>query len=65
MMSGNAAIVEGVAADKAGIGYVGIGYAAVDGKPVEGLKVLKLTADNTKTPTSLLIWQTLHPVHIL
>ncbi|MFO7636856.1 MAG: PstS family phosphate ABC transporter substrate-binding protein [Clostridia bacterium] len=52
MMSGNAAIVEGVMADIAGIGYVGIGYAAEGGNAKQGLKVLMVAEDASKTPTT-------------
>ena len=52
MMNGNAQIVEGVIADAAGIGYVGVGYAGKDGKPAEGLKVLKLAKDDSSTAVS-------------
>jgi len=44
-MNGNAQIIEGVLADQAAIGYVGVGYV-VDkstGKPMKGLKVLDIS----------------------
>jgi len=45
-MNGNAQIVEGVKADPAGIGYVGLGYVVDEnGNPVEGLTVLKVAKD--------------------
>ena len=46
-MNGNAQIVESVRNDKAGIGYVGIGYVKnEDGKVMDGLKVLALKTTN-------------------
>jgi phosphate transport system substrate-binding protein len=54
-MNGTAQIVEGVKQDKAGIGYVGIGYAVEkggEGKVVSGLKVLNLAAEAGKTAYS-------------
>ncbi len=54
MLAGNANIVEGVLADQASIGYVGIGYAAQDGAPVSGLKILNVAADeNSEAATPL------------
>ena len=45
-MNGNAQIVEGIIADKAGIGYVGIGYVYDDkGHLREGLNVLEVAKD--------------------
>ncbi|MBM7624957.1 PstS family phosphate ABC transporter substrate-binding protein [Sporohalobacter salinus] len=44
-MNGNAQIVESVKEDKAGIGYVGIGYVVKDGKVVNGLNVLNVAKD--------------------
>lgn len=46
-MNGNAQIVEGVIQDKAGIGYVGVGYVydQKSGKVRKGLKVLKVAKD--------------------
>lgn len=41
-MSGNAQIVEGVKADRAGIGYVGVGYTERDGKVIDGIAVLSI-----------------------
>ncbi len=52
MLSGNANIVEGVIADKAGIGYVGIGYAVDGGSAVKGLKILKVSKDANSAPSS-------------
>ncbi len=46
-MNGNAQIIEGVLADTAAIGYVGVGYV-VDrgtGKPMKGLKILNINRD--------------------
>ena len=45
-MNGNAQIVEGVLADKSGIGYVGIGYVyGENGELRNGLKVLNVATD--------------------
>jgi phosphate transport system substrate-binding protein len=46
-MNGNAQIVEGVMADKAGIGYVGVGYVVDQrsGKVRPGIKVLNVSKD--------------------
>ncbi|ADQ15429.1 PstS family phosphate ABC transporter substrate-binding protein [Halanaerobium hydrogeniformans] len=44
-MNGNAQIVEGILSDKSAIGYVGVGYTVDEGKPVEGLKIVKVAAD--------------------
>ena len=41
-MNGNAQIVEGIKSDRAGIGYVGLGYVMKDGKFTTDVKVLKL-----------------------
>ena len=43
-MNGNAQIIEGVLADEASIGYVGVGYVVdkTTGKPMKGLKVLNI-----------------------
>lgn len=46
-MNGNAQIIEGVLADTAAVGYVGVGYV-VDketGKPMKGLKILHIAKD--------------------
>jgi phosphate transport system substrate-binding protein len=39
-MAGNAEIVEGVKADRSGIGYVGVGYTQQNGKVIDGINVL-------------------------
>ena len=39
-MAGNAEIVDAVKADRAGIGYVGVGYTQQNGKLVDGINVL-------------------------
>jgi phosphate transport system substrate-binding protein len=45
-MNGNAQIVEGVTADKAGIGYVGVGYVVdAQGNVKKGIKILKVSKD--------------------
>lgn len=45
-MNGNAQIVEGVTADKLGIGYVGVGYVSdAQGKVKKGIKILKVSKD--------------------
>lgn len=45
-MNGNAQIVEGVTADKSGIGYVGVGYVAdAQGNVKKGIKILKVSKD--------------------
>src|SRR5690606_7058033 len=41
-MTGNAQIIEGVKADKAGIGYVGAGYVGHDPSVSQGIKILKI-----------------------
>ncbi|MBD1431358.1 substrate-binding domain-containing protein [Sphingobacterium sp. DN00404] len=41
-MTGNAQIIEGVKADRTGIGYVGAGYVAEDPIASQGIKVLKI-----------------------
>jgi len=41
-MTGNAQIIEGVKADRTGIGYVGAGYVAHDPVASQGIKVLKI-----------------------
>jgi phosphate transport system substrate-binding protein len=52
-MNGNAQIIEGIKADKGGIGYVGIGYV-FDGKGhvMERLKVLDVAKDASSQPVS-------------
>ncbi len=46
-MNGNAQIIEGVLADEAAIGYVGVGYVLdkATGRPMKGLKVLLIAKD--------------------
>jgi len=45
-MNGNAQIVEGVTADKEGIGYVGVGYVVdKSGNPRKGIKILKVSKE--------------------
>ena len=41
-MTGNALIIEGVKADKTGIGYVGAGYVGHDPSASHGIKILKI-----------------------
>jgi len=66
MMNGNAQIVEGVLADQAGIGYIGIGYAVDGGEVVPGLTVLKVATDENSPATTPLelenIMQGLYPI---
>jgi phosphate transport system substrate-binding protein len=55
-MNGNAQIVEGVIADKASIGYVGVGYVYDDnGNVRDGLTVLKVAQDDNSTPVDPLV----------
>jgi phosphate transport system substrate-binding protein len=55
-MNGNAQIVEGIIADKAGIGYVGIGYVYDDkGNLREGLNVLEVAKDTDSDPVTPLV----------
>jgi len=55
-MNGNAQIVEGIIADKAGIGYVGIGYVYDDkGNLREGLNVLEVAKDAASEPVTPLL----------
>jgi len=45
-MNGNAQIVEGVTADKLGVGYVGVGYVVdAQGNVKKGIKILKVSKD--------------------
>jgi len=46
-MNGNAQIIEGVKADEAAIGYVGVGYVVdkATGRPMAGLKILNISKD--------------------
>lgn len=66
MMNGNAQIVEGVLADQAGIGYIGIGYAVDGGEVVSGLTVLKVAMDENSPAASPLelenIMEGLYPI---
>ena len=43
-MSGNAQIVEGVKADRSGVGYVGVGYTQQNGQVIDGIAVLSIAA---------------------
>jgi len=53
MMNGTAQIVEAVKQDRAGIGYVGIGYVVDDqGKVISGINVLKITKAVDSPPVS-------------
>ncbi|WP_018247520.1 PstS family phosphate ABC transporter substrate-binding protein [Orenia marismortui] len=52
-MNGNAQIVEAVKADKSAIGYVGIGYAAKDGKAVAGLNVMNVNGATPLDPKNV------------
>jgi phosphate transport system substrate-binding protein len=54
-MNGNAQIVEAVRTDKAGIGYVGIGYVVDDkGEVISGIKLLDIAKDvNSPSVTPL------------
>jgi phosphate transport system substrate-binding protein len=55
-MNGNAQIVEGVIADKAGIGYVGIGYVYDDkGNVRNGLNVLNVARNAGSEPVTPLV----------
>jgi phosphate transport system substrate-binding protein len=54
-MSGNAQIVEGVKADRSGIGYVGVGYTQQDGKIVDGISVLSIAAKEGSDAVSPLV----------
>ncbi len=50
MMNGTAQIVEAVKQDRAGIGYVGIGYVVdKEGKVVSGINVLEIAKDSHST----------------
>jgi phosphate transport system substrate-binding protein len=45
-MIGNSHIVEAIKKDKAGIGYVGVGYIVDrEGKPIKGIKAIKIAKD--------------------
>lgn len=55
-MNGNAQIIEGVIADKSGIGYVGVGYVFDDkGNVRDGLKVLNVAPDASSEPVTPLV----------
>lgn len=51
-MTGNAQIIEGVKADKTGIGYVGAGYVAHDPAANTTIKILKIKEKPTSTAYS-------------
>ncbi len=51
-MTGNAQILEGVKADKTGIGYVGAGYVAHDPNANTAIKILKIKESPTSTAYS-------------
>lgn len=55
-MNGNAQIVEGIKADKAGIGYVGVGYVFDDkGQVMDGIHVLEVAKDAKSKPVTPLV----------
>jgi phosphate transport system substrate-binding protein len=54
-MSGNAQIVEGVKADRGGIGYVGVGYTQQDGHVIDGIAVLSIAPKEGSDPVSPLV----------
>ena len=54
-MSGNAQIVEGVKADRTGIGYVGVGYTQQDGKIIDGIAVLSIAEKDGMAAVSPLV----------
>src|SRR5690606_37834240 len=51
-MTGNAQIIEGVKADKTGIGYVGAGYVAHDPLATQRIKVLEIMEKKGDTAVS-------------
>jgi phosphate transport system substrate-binding protein len=52
-MNGNAQIVEGVKNDKAGVGYIGVGYVSTEeGKLYEGIQALDVAKDDKSTAIS-------------
>ncbi len=52
-MNGNAQIIEGIKAEKGGIGYVGVGYVYDDkGNVTNGLRVLDVAKDAKSKPVS-------------
>jgi len=55
-MNGNAQIVEGIKVDKAGIGYVGVGYVFDDhGNVAENITVLEVSKDANAKPVTPLV----------
>jgi phosphate transport system substrate-binding protein len=55
-MNGNAQIVEGIKADKAAIGYVGVGYVFdEEGKVTKGITVLEVSKDTKSKPVTPLV----------
>jgi phosphate transport system substrate-binding protein len=55
-MNGNAQIIEGIRAEKGGIGYVGVGYVYDDkGNVMQGIHVLDVSKDLKSKPVSPLI----------
>lgn len=55
-MTGNAQIIEGVKADRSGIGYIGAGYVDDDSENKQGIKVLRIKKSNDDiaySPTDL------------
>lgn len=44
-MTGNAQIIEGVKADRSGLGYVGAGYVSDDPQNKQGIKLIKIKED--------------------
>lgn len=55
-MNGNAQIIEGVKADKAAIGYVGVGYVFDDkGDVLDGIKVVEVAKDASSEPVTPLV----------
>ncbi|MBE8719803.1 PstS family phosphate ABC transporter substrate-binding protein [Sphingobacterium pedocola] len=51
-MTGNAQILEGVKADKSGIGYVGAGYVAHEANANQSVKILKIKESETEIARS-------------
>jgi phosphate transport system substrate-binding protein len=51
-MNGNAQIVEAIKTDKAGIGYVGIGYVSKEGTVIPGIKVFRIAKEASSKPIS-------------
>ncbi|MBN2013360.1 PstS family phosphate ABC transporter substrate-binding protein [candidate division KSB1 bacterium] len=55
-MNGNAQIVEGIKADKSGIGYVGVGYVFDENrKVIDGITVLEVANDSKSKPVTPLV----------